>query len=157
MEPIDKIKTWLSVHLAETGVRTKKKHGYKALFDGPRAADKLTKVKLLGKEFKKKVFRVDLRQIVSEYIGETEKNLDAVFNKVGSKDWILFFDEADALFGKRTDVRDAHDKYANAEVSYLMQRIEAYPGLVILATNSKSNIDSSFVRRFQTVLQFENA
>ncbi|MEM6723579.1 MAG: ATP-binding protein, partial [Bacteroidota bacterium] len=86
--------------------------------------------------------------------GETEKNLAALFAKAEHKDWILFFDEADALFGKRTNVRDAHDKYANQEVSYLLQRIEAYPGLVILASNFKSNIDDAFIRRFQSSIFF---
>ena len=88
---------------------------------------------------------------------ETEKNLDAVFEKATNKDWILFFDEADALFGKRTDVKDSHDRYANQEVSYLLQRIEDHPGLLILATNLKGNIDKAFTRRFQTVLQFPEA
>jgi SpoVK/Ycf46/Vps4 family AAA+-type ATPase len=111
-------------------------------------------VEMLGKEFNKKVYRVDLSQVVSKYIGETEKNLSVVFKKAESKDWILFFDEADALFGKRTDVKDAHDKYANQEVSYLLQRIEDYPGLAILSTNLKGTIDSAFLRRFQTVVNF---
>ena len=92
--------------------------------------------------------------IISKYIGETEKNLSKLFDKAQDKDWILFFDEADALFGKRTGVRDAHDKYANQEVSYLLQRVEVYPGLVILASNFKTNIDDAFMRRFQAVINF---
>jgi SpoVK/Ycf46/Vps4 family AAA+-type ATPase len=92
--------------------------------------------------------------VVSKYIGETEKNLANLFSKADSKDWILFFDEADALFGKRTSVRDAHDKYANQEVSYLLQRLEHYNSLVILATNIKSNIDDAFTRRFQSIVYF---
>lgn len=93
--------------------------------------------------------------VVSKYIGETEKSLSRLFDKAINKDWILFFDEADSVFGKRTNVRDAHDKYANQEVSYLLQRIEAHPGLVILASNFKSNIDLAFTRRFQSMIEFE--
>ena len=92
--------------------------------------------------------------VVSKYIGETEKNLELLFARAEDKKWILFFDEADALFGKRTNVRDAHDKYANQEVSYLLQRIEDYNGLVILATNMKNNIDEAFIRRFNSILKF---
>ena len=92
--------------------------------------------------------------IIYKYIGETEKNLSKVFADAENKNWILFFDEADALFGKRTGIRDAHDKYANQEVAYLLQRIEDHNGLVILATNMKSNIDEAFTRRFQTVIRF---
>jgi SpoVK/Ycf46/Vps4 family AAA+-type ATPase len=109
---------------------------------------------LLGKSSNRDVFRVDLSRIVSKYIGETEKNLSRLFDRAENKSWILFFDEADALFSKRTDVRDAHDKYANQEVAYLLQRIEAYNGLVVLATNQRNNIDEAFVRRFQSVIHF---
>src|SRR5690606_23438518 len=96
----------------------------------------------------------DLSMVVSKFIGETEKNLSNLFAKAENKGWILFFDEADALFGKRTNVRDAHDKYANQEVSYLLQRVEQYNGLVILATNFKTNIDEAFSRRFQSIIYF---
>ncbi|HUP12400.1 MAG TPA: ATP-binding protein, partial [Niastella sp.] len=96
----------------------------------------------------------DLSMVVSKYIGETEKNLEMLFARAEDKGWILFFDEADAIFGKRTSVRDAHDKYANQEVSYLLQRIEDYNGLIILATNMKSNIDDAFMRRFNATLRF---
>ena len=92
--------------------------------------------------------------MVSKYIGETEKNLETIFDRAEEKEWILFFDEADALFGKRTGVKDAHDKYSNQEVSYLLQRIENYNGLVILATNMKSNIDDAFTRRFNSMIHF---
>jgi SpoVK/Ycf46/Vps4 family AAA+-type ATPase len=93
--------------------------------------------------------------VISKYIGETEKNLERLFARAEDKEWILFFDEADALFGKRTDVRDSHDKYASQEVSYLLQRIEDYNGLVILAVNSKHNLDEGFLRRFHTILHFD--
>ena len=109
---------------------------------------------LLGKHTGKDVFRVDLSRVVSKYIGETEKNLSRLFDKAENKNWILFFDEADALFSKRTDVRDAHDKYANQEVAYLLQRIEGYNGLVILASNQRANIDDAFVRRLQAIIPF---
>jgi SpoVK/Ycf46/Vps4 family AAA+-type ATPase len=108
----------------------------------------------LVKNLIKKFTGVDLSQAVSKYIGQTEKNLAEVFKKAEGKNWILFFDEADALIGKRTDVKDSHDRYANQEISYLLQRLEHYPGLAILATNLKGNIDKAFIRRFQTVLHF---
>lgn len=92
--------------------------------------------------------------VVSKYIGETEKNLSRLFDKAHNKNWILFFDEADALFGKRTDVKDAHDRYANQEVSYLLQKVENYPGLVILSSNFKDNIDDAFTRRFNSIIHF---
>ena len=110
---------------------------------------------LLGKYTNRDVYRIDLSLVFSKYIGETEKNLSKLFDRAENKDWILFFDEADALFGKRTGVRDAHDKYANQEVSYLLQRIESHAGLVILASNMKSNIDAAFTRRFNAIIEFE--
>lgn len=128
--------------------------GYRALFHGPPGTGKTLTASLLGKYTNKQVYRIDLSMVVSKFIGETEKNLSNLFAKAENKDWILFFDEADALFGKRTNVRDAHDKYANQEVSYLLQRVEQYNGLVILATNFKSNIDDAFMRRFQSTVYF---
>lgn len=95
------------------------------------------------------LYRVDLAALTSKYVGETEKNLSKVFSKAENKDWILFFDEADALFGKRTGVSDAHDRYANQETDYLLQRIEDYEGLVILASNSKDPFDEAFTRRLK--------
>jgi hypothetical protein len=143
-------------HLRETVENEWKgrKKGYRCLFYGPSGTGKTFMTCLLGKESGKEVYRVDLSLIISKYIGETEKNLELVFARAEHKDWILFFDEADALFGKRTNIRDAHDKYANQEVSYLLQRIEQYDGLVILATNMKNNIDDAFRRRFEVELQF---
>jgi len=128
--------------------------GYRVLFYGPSGTGKTLTASLLGKQFQKDVYRVDLSQVVSKYIGETEKNLEKVFLKAENKDWILFFDEADALFGKRSNVSSAHDKYANQEVSYLLQRVEDYAGLIILASNFKNNIDQAFVRRFNAVVHF---
>lgn len=128
--------------------------GYRALFYGPPGTGKTISATLLGKEFKMNVFRIDLSTIVSKYIGETEKNLARLFEEAEYRNWILFFDEADALFGKRTQVKDAHDRYANQEVSYLMQRIETFDGMVILATNIKGNVDDAFTRRIQSVIYF---
>ena len=100
------------------------------------------------------MFRVDLSMIVSKYIGETEKNLARLFDSAYDKDWILFFDEADALFSKRTDVKSSNDKWANLEVSYLLQRMEEHQGLTILATNLKGNLDKAMTRRFQAIIHF---
>jgi SpoVK/Ycf46/Vps4 family AAA+-type ATPase len=135
-------------------MRKRLKPGYRVLFHGPPGTGKTMTATLLGKYTGKEVYRVDLSMVVSKYIGETEKNLSNLFAKAENKDWILFFDEADALFGKRTNVKDAHDRYANQEVSYLLQRVEGYNGLVILASNFKSNIDEAFMRRFQSVIHF---
>ncbi|TVQ11346.1 MAG: ATP-binding protein [Bacteroidetes bacterium] len=130
------------------------KPGYRALFHGPPGTGKTLAAMILGKNTQRDIFRIDLSMVVSKYIGETEKNLSQLFDRARSKDWILFFDEADALFGKRTSVRDAHDKYANQEVAYLLQKIESHDGLVILASNFKTNIDEAFIRRFQAVIYF---
>ena len=131
------------------------KPGFKVLFTGPPGTGKTLTASLLGKQYQMDVYRVDLSMVVSKYIGETEKNLSRVFDMAESKDWILFFDEADALFGKRSSTTDSHDRYANQEVSYLLQRMEDYDGLVILSSNFKKNIDEAFFRRFQLILDFE--
>ncbi len=128
--------------------------GYRVLFYGPPGTGKTLTASLLGKHTGRDVYRIDLSMVVSRFIGETEKNLAILFDKAENKDWILFFDEADALFGKRTSVRDAHDKYANQEVAYLLQKIENFEGLVILASNLKSNIDDAFIRRIQSRIYF---
>ncbi len=127
---------------------------HRALFYGPRGTGKSLAAALLGKSNAMEVYRIDLSMVVSKYIGETEKNLDRLFSRAEDKGWILFFEEADALFGKRTNVRDAHDKYANQEAAYLLQRIEEYPGLIILATNVKDNLDPAFLRRLQFIVDF---
>jgi AAA+ superfamily predicted ATPase len=158
LKQIREIETWLKYHetvMNEWNMKHVFKPGYRVMFYGPPGTGKTLTAGLLGKYTNRDVYRIDLSMVVSKYIGETEKNLSLLFDKATNKDWILFFDEADAIFGKRTNVRDAHDKYANQEVSYLLQRIEAHPGLVILASNFKSNIDSAFTRRFQTIIEFE--
>ncbi len=130
------------------------KPGYRCLFYGPSGTGKTLTATLLGKENNRDVYRVDLSMIVSKYIGETEKNLAKVFDKAAHQNWILFFDEADALFGQRTETQSSNDRHANQEVAYLLQRIEDFPGMIILATNLKDNIDEAFFRRFQSALYF---
>ena len=130
--------------------------GLVVLFSGTATGNKLNAVKFLGKEFKKEIHHVDSAKVISKYIGETEKNLNQIFESAESKKWIIFFDEADALFGKRADVKDAHDKYANLEVSYLLQCLEAFHGLIILAANSKASLDPTLTRRLSHVVRFTN-
>ncbi|MBV5304448.1 MAG: ATP-binding protein [Chlorobium sp.] len=157
LHQIREIENWITHNdtlLNEWGMKKRIKPGYRALFYGPPGTGKTLTASLLGKQTGKEVFRIDLSRVVSKYIGETEKNLSRLFDKAENKNWILFFDEADALFGKRTEIHDAHDKYANQEVAYLLQRIESYNGLVILASNRRNNIDEAFARRFQTIIQF---
>ncbi|SEC20735.1 ATPase family associated with various cellular activities (AAA) [Tenacibaculum sp. MAR_2009_124] len=158
LQEVKEIEAWLQCNetlLNEWNMHGKIKPGYRVLFWGPPGTGKTLTAGLLGKYTKRDVYRVDLSMVVSKYIGETEKNLSKLFDKAENKDWILFFDEADAIFGKRTNVRDAHDKYANQEVSYLLQRIEGHAGLVILASNFKNNIDTAFTRRFNSIIEFE--
>jgi hypothetical protein len=157
LRQLDELDTWLTHRdalLADWGMGRKVKPGYRALFHGPPGTGKSLTAALLGKRCGREVLRIDLSRVVSKYIGETEKNLARLFDKAETRGWILFFDEADALFGKRTDIRDAHDRYANQEVAYLLQRIEAYDGVVILATNQRGNIDDAFIRRFQSIVHF---
>lgn len=156
-EQINDIKRWMQYHHvleADPNLSRKLMTGFRILFYGPSGTGKTLTATLLGKEFQREVYRIDLSQIVSKYIGETEKNLDKIFERARNKDWILFFDEADALFGKRTSVQSAHDKYANQETAFLLQRIEDFPGLIILASNFKSNIDEAFLRRFHSIVHF---
>lgn len=142
---IDWIKT-----ASSTAISTKDRQPI--LITGP-ATERAELAAALGKEAGLPVYRVDLSTIVSAYIGETEKNLATVFKEAEGKNAILFFDEADALFGKRTTVKDSHDRYANQEVSYLLQRIESYNGVVILASNMKNNIDDAFTRRLRFIVE----
>jgi hypothetical protein len=129
--------------------------GFRALFTGPSGVGKTLTAALIGQRSRRPVYRVDLSLVVSKWIGETEKNLARLFEAAEGRGWILFFDEADALFGKRTETGHANDRYANQEVAYLLQRIETFDGLAILATNLKKNIDTAFIRRFQAVVRFE--
>lgn len=124
------------------------------LFYGTQVARQRIAAASIGSLSEQATYRVDLSKIVSKYIGETEKELAALFDTAEKKDWILFFDEAEALFGKRTDVKDAHDKYANLDTAYLLQRIESYQGLVLLSSNSKTNLDPAFLRRMRYTVYF---
>lgn len=154
---IDEILVWIEhgeTLLDQWDMRRKIKPGYRSLFYGPPGTGKTLTATLLGKATGRDVYRIDLSKVVSKYIGETEKNLSRVFDLAENKQWILFFDEADALFGKRTSVSSSHDRYANQEVSYLLQRIEDFPGIVVLASNLRSNLDEAFTRRFQSIIQF---
>ncbi|OLB79506.1 MAG: ATPase [Actinobacteria bacterium 13_2_20CM_2_71_6] len=129
--------------------------GVVALFSGPSGTGKTLAAEVIAGELGLDLYKVDLSSVVSKYIGETEKNLERIFSAAASGDLVLFFDEADALFGKRSEVSDAHDRYANIEVAYLLQRLEAYPGIVILATNLQRNIDQAFLRRISVAVDFE--
>jgi AAA+ superfamily predicted ATPase len=128
--------------------------GLNILFFGPPGTGKSMSAEVIARELRLDLYRVDLSQIVSKYIGETEKNLDQIFTAAENSNAILFFDEADALFGKRSEVRDAHDRYANLEISYLLQKMEEYQGVSILATNLRQNLDEAFVRRLQAIVEF---
>jgi AAA+ superfamily predicted ATPase len=128
--------------------------GISALFSGASGTGKTMAAEVLGKELNLDVYKIDLSAVVSKYIGETEKNLRRIFDNAEGCGAILLFDEADALFGKRSEVKDSHDRYANMEISYLLQRIEAYQGLAILTTNLKNAIDQAFLRRIRFIVQF---
>lgn len=128
--------------------------GLTALFTGPPGTGKTMAAQVIANELKLDLYKIDLSQVVSKYIGETEKNLDRIFSEAQSCNAILFFDEADALFGKRSAVKDAHDRYANIEIGYLLQKMEEHEGIAILATNLRSNMDEAFTRRLQTLIEF---
>ncbi|HWA82327.1 MAG TPA: ATP-binding protein, partial [Fimbriimonadaceae bacterium] len=136
------------------GRRCSRGLGITALFAGVSGTGKTLAAEVLANELKLDLYRIDLSSVVSKYIGETEKNLARVFDAAEQSGAVLLFDEADALFGKRTEVRDSHDRYANIEVSYLLQRMEQYFGLAILTTNMKSALDQAFLRRIRFVVNF---
>jgi len=154
LQQIDQLFTWLKQHKENVNTRDSLRNGFRALFYGPAGTGKSLTAAILGNELDTEVYEIDLSHLVSKYIGETEKNLELLFESAESKGWILFFDEADALFGKRTGVKDSHDKYANQEINYLLQRIEDYNGLVIVSSNSKPNLDDAFTRRFHSLIHF---
>jgi SpoVK/Ycf46/Vps4 family AAA+-type ATPase len=128
--------------------------GISALFAGVSGTGKTMAAEVLANELRLDLYRIDLSAVISKFIGETEKNLRRVFDAAEEGGAILLFDEADALFGKRSEVKDSHDRYANIEVSYLLQRMEAYRGLAILTTNLKSALDTAFLRRIRFIVQF---
>jgi AAA+ superfamily predicted ATPase len=175
---IEPVYTWLDIvlpqdtvrHLRELCLRPTHRHlvmdewgldrklslgkGTNALFAGPSGTGKTMAAEVIASELALDLYKVDLSGVVSKYIGETEKNLDRIFTAAEGSNAILFFDEADALFGKRSEVRDSHDRYANIEISYLLQRMEEYEGLAILASNLRQNLDDSFVRRLAFAIHF---
>lgn len=128
--------------------------GLAVLFYGQSGVGKTMAVEVIANELKLELFKIDLSTVVSKYIGETEKNLSRIFHEAESSNAILFFDEADALFGKRSEVKDAHDRYANIEINYLLQRMEEFDGLAVLATNLRKNIDEGFFRRMHFAIEF---
>lgn len=156
-EEVEQICQWVKGENILNDLNSVKKYikpGFRCLFYGPPGTGKTLTATLIGKETNRDVYRIDLSVIVSKYIGETEKNLSRVFDYAEKRNWVLFFDEADALFGKRTQTNSSNDRFANQEVAYLLQRIEEFPGVVILASNLKSNIDEAFSRRFQAMIYF---
>lgn len=157
LDEIAEIRDWIEygdILINDWGMSRKIKPGFRTLFYGPPGTGKTLTASLLGKSAGLDVYRIDLSMVVSKFIGETEKNLANVFDQAENKNWILFFDEADALFGKRTQTSSSNDRHANQEVSYLLQRVEDFPGVVILATNLKANLDDAFSRRFQSMIYF---
>lgn len=138
----------------EWGFSASPSRGLVALFSGPSGTGKTLATEIIAGELGLDVFKLDLSAVVSKYIGETEKNLEQVFDAASAGNLVLFFDEADSLFGKRSEVKDARDRYANIEVSYLLQRLERYDGLVVMATNFEKNVDEAFVRRIHARIEF---
>ena len=134
--------------------KTSRGLGISALFAGPSGTGKTMAAEVIANHLRLNLYRIDLSAVVSKYIGETEKNLARLFQAAEGGGVVLFFDEADALFGKRTEIRDSHDRYANIEINYLLQRMEAYRGLAILATNMKTALDIAFMRRLRFVVNF---
>ncbi len=157
LSEIGEISAWIEHQktiMEDWGLSKQLKRGYRSLFYGPPGTGKTLTACLIGKQMGLDVYRIDLSQVVSKYIGETEKNMAKIFDLAENKNWVLFFDEADALFGKRTNASDSKDRHANQEVAYLLQRVEDFSGVIILATNLKANMDSAFSRRFQTIIYF---
>jgi len=165
LQRITDIKTWddLSVskatldRLQEIRTQFRSGRGARALFTGPTGTGKTLAAKVLAAELDLDLYRVNLSSVVSKYIGETEKNLSAMFEHSQRMDIVLLFDEADALFGKRTDVEDSHDRYANLETDYLLQKIENYPGLIILTSNLRTAFDDAFIQRMTWDVDFISA
>lgn len=157
LKQVLEIQTWIAhgpTLMHDWGMMHKLRPGYRGLFYGPPGTGKTMTACILGKITGRDVYKVDLSLVVSKYIGETEKNLGKVFDEAEHRDWILFFDEADALFGKRSEIQDAHDRYANQETAFLLQRLECFDGIAILASNWRDNLDEAFARRFESMIYF---
>jgi len=154
---IEMVSGWIrhaATLLGDWGLAGRVKPGYRCLFHGSPGTGKTLTAGLLGKRHGLPVYRVDLSRVVSKWIGETEKNLAGLFDQAQHRDWILFFDEAEALFGRRAESHSANDRAANQQIAYLLQRLEDFPGLVILSTNVRSHMDEAFARRFQSAILF---
>ena len=128
--------------------------GLNILFTGESGTGKTMAAQIVANELEMEIFKIDLSLLVSKYIGETEKNINRIFHEAQTSNAMIFFDEADAIFGKRTEIKDAHDRYANVEVSYLLQKLEEHDEIVILASNLKHNIDDAFIRRMHFIVEF---
>ncbi|WP_343641857.1 AAA family ATPase [Roseateles sp.] len=157
MDEVGQIRAWMdegATLMRDWQLARALKPGYRALFHGPPGTGKTLTATLIGQSAGADVYRIDLSMVVSKYIGETEKNLARVFDQAQNRRWVLFFDEADALFGKRGAAQNANDHHANQEIAYLLQRVEDFPGVVILASNLRGNLDEAFSRRFQSMVYF---
>jgi SpoVK/Ycf46/Vps4 family AAA+-type ATPase len=153
-EVIKAMKSLTEVHYNWGTAGAWNESGISVLFAGPPGTGKTMAAEILARELDLPIYRIDLSQVVNKYIGETEKNLKRLFDAADVSDMILFFDEADSLFGRRTEVKDAHDRYANLEISYLLERMERFKGLAILATNRKKDLDEAFLRRLRYIVEF---
>jgi len=153
-EHVRAMRALTEVHYGWGTARAWNESGISVLFAGPPGTGKTMAAEVLATELGLPMYRIDLSQVVNKYIGETEKNLKRLFDAADVSDVILFFDEADALFGKRSEVKDSHDRYANLEISYLLERMERFKGLAILATNRKKDLDEAFLRRLRYVIDF---
>ena len=154
---IDMISAWMRhgpTLMDDWGLARRLKPGYRCLFHGPPGTGKTLTASLLGKHHQMPVYRVDLSRVISKWIGETEKNLALLFDRAQDRNWILYFDEAEALFGRRTEASTANDRSANQQIAYLLQRMEDFPGTIILSTNQRGHMDEAFARRFQSTILF---
>jgi SpoVK/Ycf46/Vps4 family AAA+-type ATPase len=153
-EHVKAMQSLTEVHYGWGTAKAMNESGISVLFAGPPGTGKTMAAEVLAIKLNLPMYRIDLSQVVNKYIGETEKNLKRVFDSADVSDMILFFDEADSLFGRRTEVSNAHDRYANLEISYLLERMERFKGLAILATNRKKDLDEAFLRRLRYVIDF---
>src|SRR4029077_3008024 len=153
-EVLQAMRSLTEVHYKWGTARVWNEGGIAVLFSGPPGTGKTMAAEILASELDLPMYRVDLSQVVNKYIGETEKNLKRIFDAADVSDTLLLFDEADSIFGKRVESRDAHDRYANLEISYLLERMERFKGLAILATNRKKDLDEAFLRRLRFVVEF---
>jgi len=153
-EVLQAMRALAEVHYRWGTARVWNEGGISVLFAGPPGTGKTMAAEILASELDLPMYRIDLSQVVNKYIGETEKNLKRIFDAADVSDALLLFDEADAIFGKRMEARDAHDRYANLEISYLLDRMERFKGLAVLATNRKKDLDEAFLRRLRYIVVF---